>query len=152
MGILICSCKNTSKTLRRTLKLKLLNRNKSVNSKMADGKMKWVDEKDWHGGAGSGRCTKEKIKTQLITAWETKNGKKWKSFAKGEFAKDGKSKNFDSFFDKSGEIQIKPHGQRGEGTETGIMWRELDVMKSAYFADPPIITWNGDKDAVPAQT
>jgi len=120
--------------------------------KQPDGKMTWVNPDEYHSGAATGRCPKEKIKTQLITAWETKNGKKWKSFAKGEFAKDGKSKNFDFFFDKSGEIQIKPHGQRGEGTETGIMWRELDVMKSAYFADPPIITWNGDKDAVPAQT
>ena len=33
------------------------------------GKMTWVDEKNYHDGAGKGRCSKAKIKTQLITAY-----------------------------------------------------------------------------------
>eukprot|EP00092_Neocalanus_flemingeri_P011776 GFUD01012699.1.p1 GENE.GFUD01012699.1~~GFUD01012699.1.p1 ORF type:complete len:111 (+),score=26.91 GFUD01012699.1:144-476(+) len=109
---------------------------------MADGKMTWVDENDWHGGAGSGRCSKEKIRTQLISAHGN-----WKGFEKGKYTKTGKAKNFDFYFDKSGEIHVKPHGERGSGTSTGVMWRDLDIMKSAY--KDGIITWGGDASAVP---
>jgi len=120
--------------------------------KQPDGKMTWVNPDDYHSGAGKGRCGKEKITTQLIKAWQEKNGgKDWKDFEKGKYKKEN-NKNFDFFFHKSGEIQIKPHGERGGETGTGIMWRDLDVMKSAYFATPPLITWNGDANAVPAQT
>ena len=43
------------------------------------GKMTWVDENNYHDGAGKGRCSKAKIKTQLITAYE-QSGEEWKRF------------------------------------------------------------------------
>ena len=92
------------------------------------GKMTWVDEKNYHDGAGKGRCSKAKIKTQLITAYE-QSGKEWKKFEGGKYTKTGKNANFDFFFDKSGEIQVKAAGQSGRGTGTGIMWKDLDIMK-----------------------
>lgn len=110
------------------------------------GKMTWVDENNYHDGAGKGRCSKAKIKTQLITAYE-QSGKEWKKFEGGKYTKTGKNANFDFFFDKSGEIQVKAAGQSGRGTGTGIMWKDLDIMKSAH--KDGIITWDGDDEAKP---
>ena len=86
--------------------------------------MKWVDEKDWHSWAGSGCCKKETIKTQLISAHGN-----WNKFEKGKYTKNGECKNFDFYFAKDGEIHVKKHGESGKGTTTGIMWKDLAVMK-----------------------
>merc|ERR1711872_415298 len=107
-----------------------------------DGKMKWVNQSDWHGGAGTGAYSKEKIRTQLIEAHPN-----WKKFEGGKYTKNGEHKNFDFVFHKSGEIQVKKAGTSGSGKGTGIMWRDLEIMRSAH--KNKIIIWEGDKDALP---
>ena len=112
--------------------------------------MSWPDEKDWHGGAGEGRCAKVKIKTALIQAYNGANGTNaWKKFEKGRFAKNGKDQNFDFFFADSGEIHIKPAGEKGgkNATSTGIMWRDLPIMKKAW--EDKTIVWTGKDSALP---
>ena len=57
--------------------------------------MTWVDENNYHDGAGKGRCSKAKIKTQLITAYE-QSGKEWKKFEGGKYTKQEKMQTLTS--------------------------------------------------------
>ena len=83
--------------------------------------------KHWHDGAGGGRCSKATVKTQLITAYGGTD--KWNKLAKGVYSKKGKFSNFDFFFQKNGEIYVMPHGEKKGHDATGIMWKDLEVMK-----------------------
>ena len=94
--------------------------------KLELGSIKFEDGDHWHGGAGEGRCNKEKVRTQLITAY---GQKEWNKFEKGKFGKKGSNHNFDFFFHKDGEIYVKPHGERKGGTPTGIKWKDVPIMK-----------------------
>merc|ERR1712241_542167 len=111
------------------------------------GNITFKDGKDYHGGAGEGKCSKETIRTQLIKAYEEQKKQAWNKFEKGKYTKSGVNRNFDFHFHKDGEVHVKPAGERGDGTSTGIMWKDLPVMEKAFKEG--LFNWTGKDDAKP---